>query len=318
MNTQGNADALLQNALRWVSGGDFGRAAILAEEAATLHGSAGRTVDQALTLQLAAALKLVAGDAESNRTLSQSFAKVVPENLPVTVASLARQADMAATQGRYRRAAEIFTASLDNARAAGLPSSSQIALLRRRAACRIAAGDLAGAESDFAEACQLAYPRIAALLRVEQSRLLLEAGELDAATAALPEPIAPDSQLLAELEAQKARLARAGGNIEAARKHATSGRSAALSAVAPVPYFTASVELAESLDVSGERIEAYNILTDSWATLSALLGPRMARSWVEPCLLAMRLRWGETQFDAIKQVCQLRRHHAPPKDIRRR
>jgi tetratricopeptide (TPR) repeat protein len=318
MNTQGNADALLQNALRWVSGGDFGRAAILAEEAATLHGSAGRTVDQALTLQLAAALKLVAGDAESNRTLSQSFAKVVPENLPVTVASLARQADTAATQGRYRRAAEIFTASLDNARAAGLPSSSQIALLRRRAACRIAAGDLAGAESDFAEACQLAYPRIAALLRVEQSRLLLEAGELDAATAALPEPIAPDSQLLAELEAQKARLARAGGNIEAARKHATSGRSAALSAVAPVPYFTASVELAESLDVSGERIEAYNILTDSWATLSALLGPRMARSWVEPCLLAMRLRWGETQFDAIKQVCQPRRHHAPPKDIRRR
>jgi hypothetical protein len=153
---------------------------------------------------------------------------------------------------------------------------------------------------------------------VEQSRLLLEAGELDAATAALPEPIAPDSQLLAELEAQKARLARAGGNIEAARKHATAGRSAALSAVAPVPYFTASVELAESLDVSGERVEAYNILTDSWARLSGLLGPGMARSWVEPCLLAMRLRWGETQFDAIKQVCQPRRHHAPPKDIRRR
>jgi tetratricopeptide (TPR) repeat protein len=308
MNTQGNADTLLQNALRWVSGGDFGRAAILAEEAANLHGSAGRTVDQALTLQLAAAFKLVAADAESARALSQSFAKVVPENLPVTVASLARQADVAATQGRYRRAIEIFNASLENARAAGLPSSSQIALLRRRAACRIASGDLAGAEIDFAEACQLAYPRIAALLRVEQSRLLLDAGELEAAATALPTPVAPDSQLLAELEAQKARLARAGGNADEARKHAAAGRAAALSAVAPVPYFTASVELAESLDILGERAEGYTVLATTRAKLSELLGPGVARSWVEPCLLTLRLRWGETEFNSIKQAHETRRH----------
>jgi len=311
MNTQGNADTLLLNALRWVSGGDFGRAAILAEEAANLHGSAGRTVDQALTLQLAAALKLVAADAESTRALSQNSAKVAPENLPVTVASLARQADVAATQGRYRRATEIFSASLDNARAAGLPSASQIALLRRRAACRVATGDYAGADSDFSDACQLAYPRIAALLRIEQSRLLLDAGELDAAAAVLPEPIAPDSQLLAEIEAQKARLARASGDIDAARKHATAGRSAAVSAVAPVPFFTASVELAESLDVLGERDAAYTVLANSWATLANLLGSGVARSWVEPCLLAMRLRWGETQFNAIKQA-----HEARPRAAR--
>ena len=318
MNTQGNADVLLQNALRWVSGGDFGRAAILAEEAANLHGRAGRTGDQALTLQLAAAFKLVAADAESARALSQSFAKVVPENLPVTVASLARQADVAATQGRHRRAIEIFNASLENARAAGLPSASQIALLRRRAACRIASGDYAGAESDFTEACELAYPRIAVLLRVEQSRLLLDAGALDAAAMALPAPTAPDSQLLAELEVQKARLARATGNAAEARKHAAAARSAALSAVAPVPYFTASVELAESLDLLGERAESYTVLATTWSKLSELLGPGVARSWVEPCLLTLQLRWGEAEFNSIKQVCQRRHHRAAPTDTRHR
>lgn len=307
MNAQGSVDTLLQNALSSISGGEFARAAILAEEAANLHGQAGRTLDQALTLQLAAALQLAAGDAESSRALSQNATKIAPENLPVTVASLAGQAEVAATQGRYRRAAEIFTASLENARAAGLPSSSQIALLRRRAACRLATGDYAAADSDFAAACQLASPRIGSFLRAEQSRLLFDAGQTDASARVLPEPNMADPQLVAEIEAQNARLSRITGDIAEARKHAIAARSAALTAVAPVPYFTASVELAEALDVLGRCAEVYAVLATTWATLSDLLGSGVAQSWVEPCLLAMRLRWGDAEFNAVKQAHDARR-----------
>lgn len=313
MNTQGNpVDRLLQSALAWVSGGDFARAAILAEEAATLHGQAGRTADQALTLQLAAALKWAAGDTESSRVLSLRAARIAPENLPITVASLASQAEAAAAQGHYRRAADIFGASLENARAARLPPSSQIALLRRRGACQIADGDYAAADTDFAAATDLASPRIAAFLRTEQARLLLDAGQADAAARVLPEPDLPepglsDPQLLAEIEAQKARLARATGDVEAMRQHASAARSAALVAVAPVPYFTASVELAEAFDLLGRRTEAYTIMTTAWATLSDLLGSNLARSWIEPCLIALQLRWGDAQFSAVKQAHDARR-----------
>ena len=308
MNTQGNpVDRLLQGALAWVSGGDFARAAILAEEAATLHGQAGRTADQALALQLAAALKWAAGDTESSRVLSQRAARIAPENLPITVASLASQAEAAAAQGHYRRAADIFGASLENARAARLPPASQIALLRRRGACRIADGDYAAADTDFAAATDLALPRIAAFLRTEQARLLLDAGQADAAARVLPEPDLSDPQLLAEIEAQKARLARATGDVEAMRQHASAARSAALVAVAPVPYFTASVELAEAFDLLGRRTEAYTIMTTAWATLSDLLGSNVARSWIEPCLIALQLRWGDAQFSAVKQAHDARR-----------
>lgn len=307
MNMQGNPDGLLQSALTRVSGGDFAGAAILAEEAANLHGQAGRTVDQALTLQLAAALKWAVGDSESSRVLSQRAAKIAPENLPIAVASLAGQGEAAAAQGHYRRAAEIFTASLENAHAARLPPASQIALLRRRGACRIADSEYEAADSDFAAAAELASPRIAAFLRTEQSRLLMDAGQADAAARVLPEPDRSDPQLLAEIEAEKARLAQAAGDVEGMRQHALAARSAALNAVAPVPYFTASVELAEAFDFLGRRSEAYTTLTTAWGTLSDLLGSNVARSWVEPCLIALRLRWGNAEFNAVKQAHDARR-----------
>jgi tetratricopeptide (TPR) repeat protein len=311
LTMQASPDSLLQNALSQISGGDFARAAKLAEEVANLHGQAGRTLDQALALQVAGALQLASADAESSRALSQHAARIVPENLPVTVASLAVQAEAAATQGRYCRAVENFTASLDSARAAGIPSSSQVALLRRRAACRIAIGDYAAADGDFTAACQLASARIASFLRAEQSRLLFDAGQLDASASVLPEPNMSDAQLIAEIEAQKARLARATGDTERSREHAIAARSAALSVVAPVPYFTASVELAEALDALGRRADSYSVLATTWASLSDLLGSGVARSWIEPCMLAMRLRWGDTPFNTVKQAHDARRRAEP-------
>lgn len=307
MNAPDNVDTLLQRALSQASGGDFGRAAILAEEAANLHSKAGRTADQALTLQLAAALRLAAGDADSSRALSERAAKVAPENLPVTVASLAVQGEAAAAQGRYRHAAELFAVSLESAGAAGLSPSARIALLRRRGACLIAEGEYAAAHRDFNAAAHIASPRIAAFLHTEQSRLLLDAGQAEAAAQVLPEPDRSDLQLFAEIEAQKARLAHVAGEPEGIRQHAVAARSAALNAVAPVPYFTASVELAEAFDLLGQRSEAYTTLTTTWGTLSDLLGSHVARSWVEPCLLALRLRWGESEFSCVKQAHDARR-----------
>ena len=101
---------------------------------------------------------------------------------------------------------------------------------------------------------------------------------------ALPSDDVDDLQLRAEILVQRARLARGAGDIAVARTHATAAHDAALAAVAPVPYFAASVELAEALDAAGLRVDAYTALATAWGTLSDLLGSEVARSWVEPCL----------------------------------
>jgi hypothetical protein len=174
-------------------------------------------------------------------------------------------------------------------------------------AAHIALGDLAAAEADAAAACALADPRIGAFLRTEQARLLLDRGHTAAATRVLPPTPATDAQLLAEILVERARLARLTGVTASALDLATKARASALEAVAPVPYFTAAVEQSQALDLMNDRKSAYAALTAAWGSLADLLGRDVARSWVEPCLFALRIRWGDAAFAAIKREHDARR-----------
>lgn len=305
MNPCEPADALLDAALARLRQGDFDGAARALEDAAGQQ--AAQPVERARCLQLAAALRGALGHAEAASLLAGQAAAALPDDAPSAVAARVRQAEASEAAGRWHDAAQCYGAALDQARTAHLGADASIALLRARAACRIAGRAFGAAAADFDAACALAAPRIAAFLRTEHARLLSNAGAYDAARAALPPPVPGDAQLCAEIGVEHARLERAAGHWEAARIAAREARANALDAIAPVPYFAASVESAELFDALGQRADAYGSLASAWVTLADLLGEPVAKSWVEPCLLALRLRWGDAGFFDAKRTHDDRR-----------
>ena len=302
----GNADlamTLMRTALSRVGAGDWRGAADDLAQAATLHAQAGRDYDEARCLQLAATLQRFGGDDAAAGALLRQAATGGVEDLPLTVSMQAEAAEQAHAAGRMDAALAAWTTCLATAEAARLGASGMIALLDRRSEAALALGKFDQADADLLRACALSDAHTALRLRAQHAGRLLDLGEVRHAAAALP-PANPtqDAQTRAMLLTQQARLARLSGDVEAARRHAEAARAAAREAVAPLPYFTASVELAEAFDAAGDRPHSYGALATAWATLSDLLGREVARSWVEPCLLALKLRWGDEAFAAARQA----------------
>jgi hypothetical protein len=145
-------------------------------------------------------------------------------------------------------------------------------------------------------------PELAGFVHTEHAGLLLQYGHLPEATQLLASLPAPQSDhLRAELLVMRARAARAAGDTAQALQYAREARDAALQAVAPVSYFAAAAELAEACDSLNGRTQAYGALATAWANLADLLGEPVARSWVEPLLLAYRMKWGDAEFTAARQ-----------------
>jgi tetratricopeptide (TPR) repeat protein len=230
--------------------------------------------------------------------------------LPLAVAGHAERAMAAAAQGDHAQAVAVFGTALDVAAQAVLPPSVPIALLRARSASLIALGRLDAAAADVARACEIGDPALAPFLRTEHADRLLDAGYAAEARSALPSEADAEPLNRAEITLVRARLARHAGDAAQARQLAEAARRIARQAVAPVPYFAAGVLLADLRDAAGDRIGAYGILATAWATLGDLLGAPVARSWVEPCLLALRLRWGDAGFAAAKAAHDARRRAA--------
>src|SRR6185437_12532454 len=115
-----------------------------------------------------------------------------------------------------------------------------------------------------------------------------------------------DAHLRADILVLRSKLARAGGQFGGAVEFAKSAREAALEAVAPVSYFAAASELAQSFDAQGDRKSSYGALATAWATLGDLLGDGVARSWVEPLLLAFQVKWGDQAFARAREAYEER------------
>jgi tetratricopeptide (TPR) repeat protein len=300
MSAPDPAEALMRAVLPLIARGDWTAAARSLEQAAALHEQAGRESEAARCLQGAGALRAAAGESAAASVLAGRAAAAAPGDPHNAAVALAQQGAAAAAEGAFETAAAQFTSALAAAERAGLGGDDRIALWRGLEAAHIRLGDLAAARGDVDAACALADGRMAGFLRTEQARLLIDAGRIEAARRALPPPPTDDPQLRAEILVERARLARSDGDGPLARATATDARASARSAVAPVPYFAAAVEQCEALDMLGDRPGAYEALTSAWGSLSDLLGAEVAKSWVEPCLLALKLRWGEAGFDAVK------------------
>jgi hypothetical protein len=300
------AEALMQTANSLIPQGKWPEAAEALEEAAWLHAEAGRSYDQSRCLQLAATLRRSSGQMEKARSLVAQAADTAPRDQPLAVSIAAERAETAFAEGRYENALSAWNDALDKAQEAGLKADGKSALLRRRAVAFLALRQIGPARNDFDLAWELVAathgPEIAGFVRTEEANLLLQHGYSDHAEQVLSIletgllEAAKDPHLAAEILVVHARLARATKQGHAAVEYALRARSAALKAIAPLSYFAASVELAEALEAQGKLAEAYGTLATAWATLSEVLGKDAAQSWVEPCLMAYQLKWGEANF----------------------
>jgi tetratricopeptide (TPR) repeat protein len=311
------AYALMQLAARLAPEGRWEAAAEALEQAAKLHAQAKRGYDEARCLQLAATMHRSVGHLSKARPLSARATALAHPDRQLAVSIAAEQAEIAFAESRYQDALSEWSTAIQAAHQAGLKAEGMSAMLRRRAAAAMALGQINRANDDFEKAYRLVdatQGRVtASFVRLEQAALLWEYDHPDTAEQVLTgvEAGLADSQasphLLAELFVARARLARTTNLIDAAVKYAERSRAAALEAVAPLSYFAASVELAEALQSKDSRIDAYSTLATAWATLSDLMGKEVAGSWVEPCLLAYKLRWGTPAFEQAKKEYEARR-----------
>ena len=314
------AEALMQTAQSMIPEGRWPEAAESLEEAAWLHAEAGRTYDQTKCLQLAATLRRSSGQIEAARALVDRAADLAPKDQTLAVSIASERAESAFAEGLYEEAVSAWNEALERAHDSGLKADGRSALLRRRARAFLALNQIGPARNDFDLAAKLVATGhgmgIAGFVRTEEANLLLQQGYPDQAEEVLSTLEAAllgapkDPHLAAEILTVHARLARAAKQIRAAVEYALQARASALEAIAPLSYFAASVELAEALEAQGKLTEAYGALATTWATLSDVLGEDAAQSWVEPCLMAYQLKWGEASFaQARKDYETTRRAH---------
>jgi tetratricopeptide (TPR) repeat protein len=311
------AEALMQTANSLIPQGKWPEAAEALEEAAWLHAEAGRSYDQSRCLQLAATLRRSSGHLEQARSLIERAADPAHEDQPLAISIAAERAETAFAEERYEDAVSAWNDALDKAQEAGLKADGKSALVRRRAVAFLALRKIRLARSDFDLAWDLVAEghghEIAGFVRAEEANLLLQYGYPDDAEKVLStlengllEGL-KDPHLAAEIFVVRARLARSAKQSQSAVEYARLARSAALEAVAPLSYFAASVELAEALEARGELAETYATLATAWATLSDVMGRDAAQSWVEPCLMAYQLKWGEKIFAQTRKEYEARR-----------
>jgi len=307
--------ALMRRAHELIPRGEWEGASAALEQAAALHEAAGRAYDRARCLQLAATLRRSAGDAVNARLLADRAATAAPQDQQLAISIAAEQAETAFAESRYRDAVSAWSRAIGQAREAGLKADGLSAMLRRRAAARVSAGEVEPALRDYDEAFRLLESsrgrETAGFVRTEQADLLFQYGHADHAALVLDAIDAGSGpHLLAEMSVMRARLARAAGRIDDAIECASRAREAALEAIAPVSYFAASVELAEGYAARLDRTNSYGALATAWATLSDVLGEGVARSWVEPVLICYQIQWGEQAFLEAKRNYEARRRAA--------
>ena len=302
---------LKKSAQPLLASGDLTEGASLLLEAAKLHRSEGSTYDEARCLQMAATALRSAGSVAESRELAAQAAALSVEDPRLEVSILAEQAEGAIAQGEFESALPLLSNALALAQEADLSSEAMNALLRRRARVYVELGDLNGFTLDYDNAYDLLSPDKAGFVRTEQAGILLEQGLEDEAEAVLSSiPESSDPHLRAEKLLVGAKIARINERFREAAAKADEARRLALEAVAPLSYFTASVELAESQGALGQFEEAYGALARAWATMGDLLGKDIAKSWVEPVLLAFKFAWGDQTFAAAKQAYEAGRRTA--------
>ncbi|WP_139559737.1 hypothetical protein [Methylotetracoccus oryzae] len=289
--------------------GDWQAAAQLLRKAATMAEARHDPRRAVHCEQMAAALFRAAGSLDEALAAAQRIAQRDPTSPQARFAAQAETAEALMAAGDHAKAAAAWRVALLEAETLRLPAWACATVMRRLAAALAYshAQDDAWAMLDAAAELQRGTQQEAdaAWIDVEQAQLAQSVGNIERARLAVHRPrvqlaAATDPALRAECWRTVAECALAEGDYNLARIEAQRARDAALTAIAPVTYFGATVALARAAETQGDRATCYRTLATAWVTLADLLGEPVAQTWVEPVLQAYRLAWGPAAFDAVR------------------
>jgi tetratricopeptide (TPR) repeat protein len=310
------ADVLAEN-------GRLERARVALDEAADIHRQRGRVYDEARCSHLAATLCRLERRLPDARARAQRAMQLVTDwNAgvnPVTVSAATELGEIALAEGDAPEAVEAYTKALVAGEAAGLTESARAALLRKRANALVMNERYQDAVADLDRAHELlvqSEDRGAALrVLVEKATVLMQEGDFAQAErvvqdARLLAEDVEDHRVLADLYLLDATRSMNRGDVESAMSAAKAAREHSLSAVAPIPYVSAALAIAELAETDGDRLAAYEALAVGWATLGDLLGSELAKTTFEPKMQGLCERWGKASFVKIKMAYEARRRTA--------
>jgi len=290
----------MQAAHQLISEGSWAGGAAALEQAAAIHKLAGRSLARRDVCNWRLQVRRSAGDPARARELADRAAAVAdasqstsPADLPLAVSIAVEQAQTAFDEGANRGLRDGMESRDRSCSRRQSEPESLSALLRSGPPRKSASGAIDQASNDFNEAYDLLKGSDARFVRVEHAAMLAQHGRADQANQILDSIEAiTDAHLRAETLVQRSKLSRQAGKFDESIRQANAARDAALEAVAPVSYFAAAGELAQSMDANGDYAGSYGALATAWATLGDLLGDGVARSWVQPVLTAYKFKWG--------------------------
>jgi tetratricopeptide (TPR) repeat protein len=309
------AEALLQHANALIQAGQIGQARAALDEAAAVHASSGRTMDEARCLQMAATLYRFQGALDEAGQRVARALELVEAQGPIGVAAYAELGEIELSRGRGLEAAAQFRAALD-AGGGDLADSARTGLLRKRAAALAVANEYTEAMRDLETAYGLSAQtddKVAAVrILIEMATALQHSRDLAGADAIIQHALhaaelAGDHAALAEIHLLQTTQALMRRDAEAAMEAARAARTEALSGNAPASYIAAAHTISQLAESAGDRPGAYEALAVGWATIADLPHPSLARTAFEPSLREMRARWGAMAFDQIKQAYEASR-----------
>lgn len=310
------AEALALHANDLISRGQIGAARSELDEAAGIHRTRGRSYDEARCSQLAATLCRFEGRLEDAKQRAHYALELTRAAGPIAVSAYTELGEIALAEGYGTTAAAAYSSALECGEAIGLIDPARAALLRRRAAARVVAGQFQEAVRDLETAYSLLIhagdQSSATRTLIEQATAFQHCGQADDAERAIGRALehaeqGSDHAALADIYLLQATQALWRRNATMAMASALAAREQALAANAPTSYISAVIAIADFADASGDLAAAYEALVVGWVTLADLIGSDMARAAFEPKLREMRERWGYSTFADIKRTYEERR-----------
>lgn len=315
------ADALARHANVLVENGQTGAAQTELDEAAAIHRARGRVYDEARCTHFAATLCRFQGRLDEAKQRASRALELSEFKGPIAVSAQTELGEIALIEGRGAEAAAAYRAALEAGEGTGLIAPARAALLRKRAAALVLAGQFHEAIRDLEIAYELLTQEgdhaSATRTLIEQATAFQHAGQFAEAEQTIFRAKEHaeqnrDRAALADVHLLLATQALNHRDAAAALASAKAARTEALAANAPTSYVGAALTIAELAESAGDRVAAYESLATGWATLADLLGRDLARAAFEPKLKEKRERWGAEEFQRIKSAYEAQRRGAAP------
>ncbi len=299
---------LLADAERRFLAGDAAGAAPLFEQAAGIFAERGAARDEANALLTAARVRLMLGQAAAAATLLDR-ADAPAARAGITAEVLHVRGELADERGDPAARRRAWRAHAD-----AVEGGAAVTALRRLAAAEQAAGDGRAAVVSLAEAERTAraagLDEIAVECAFEQAALALASRAIDTAEGVLGR-LAPGLPTDAHPHRvrwfqQRAMVAHARGEADAAIEYALSARSLAVGCTDVQGYLASCMLLFGVYDDVGRRVDAYDTLVRARESLKDILGPG-AHDLVQPALDAFTRRIGDVETDRVHRAWVERR-----------